>query len=191
MHNPKAIVELWPFLFKCMRFYLLVLSLFVACAPPDTGPPLVYEGPIRQADSVELLYAENLILKVKLIARKVLEFQNGDREFPQGIYLEFYNESGKLTSVLRANQARYFKAEDQWRARGKVELINLEKNEQLNTEELFWKPAKEEIFTESFVTIKMQNEVLFGEGLRARQDLSDYSILKPQGEFVLTEEPAN
>ncbi|GIV37321.1 MAG: hypothetical protein KatS3mg032_1700 [Cyclobacteriaceae bacterium] len=170
--------------------HYLFLLLPLACTQPESGPPLIYEGPVRAADSVELLYTENLILKVKLLAPKVLEFQNGDREFPEGIYLEFYNESGQLTSTLRANHARYFKKEDQWRARGKVELINLEKSEQLNTEELFWKPAAEEIFTESFVSIKMQNEVLYGEGLRARQDMSDYTILRPQGEFVLAEESA-
>jgi LPS export ABC transporter protein LptC len=182
----KAIVVLWPFAFipTCLPWLLLLL---LACSQPHSGPPLVYEGPMREADSVELLYTENLILKIKLQAPKVLEFQNGDREFPEGIYIEFFNEYGQLTSTLRANQARYFKTEDQWRARGKVELINLEKNEQLNTEELFWKPAKEEIFTESFVSIKMQNEVLYGEGLRAKQDMSDYTILRPQGEFVLTE----
>lgn len=180
---------LWPFSFK-MRLLLFTTWFLYACSPPETGPPVIYDGPIREASDVELFYSENFIVKVKLKAKKVLEFQNGDREFPEGIYLEFFNEFGQLTSTLRANQARYFKADDQWRARGKVEVTNLEKNEQLNTEELFWKPSKEEIFTERFVSIRMQNEVLYGEGLRARQDMSDYTILRPHGEFVLTDEPA-
>lgn len=177
----------FAFIMRLLFFVLLTLS---ACSPPETGPPVIYDGPIREATDVELFYSENFIIKVKLKAKKVLEFQNGDREFPEGIYLEFFNEYGQLTSTLRANEAHYFKADDQWRARGKVEVINLEKNEQLNTEELFWKPAKEEIFTDKFVSIRMQNEVLYGEGLRARQDMSDYTILRPQGEFELTEEPA-
>lgn len=177
------------FAFK-MRLLLFILLLSAACSPPETGPPVVYDGPIREAWDVELFYSEDFRVKVILKADKVLEFQNGDREFPEGIYLKFFNEFGQLTSTLRANEARYFKADDQWRARGKVEVVNLEKNEQLNTEELFWKPAREEIFTESFVSIRMQDEVLYGEGLRAKQDMSDYTILRPQGEFVLTDEPA-
>ena len=180
---------LWPLCFKMRPLFFTVL-LLTACSQPETGPPVIYDGPIREASDVELFYSENFIVKVKLNAKKVLEYQNGDREFPEGIYLEFFNEFGKLTSTLRANEARYFKADDQWRARGKVEVINIEKNEQLSTEELFWKPSKEEIFTESFVSIRMQNEVLYGEGLRAKQDMSDYTILRPQGEFVLTDETA-
>jgi LPS export ABC transporter protein LptC len=122
-----------------------------------------------------------------MMAALVYEFQQGDREFPKGIYLEFYDETGKLSSTLRANHAYYFKKEDQWRARGKVEVINLAKSEQLHTEELFWMPGKEEIFTEKFVTIKLQKEVIYGEGLEARQDMSSYTIKNPQGEFALQE----
>jgi LPS export ABC transporter protein LptC len=180
---------LWPLFFSTMRHLFFILLLVASCSPPETGLPVVYDGPIREAEHIELHYAENLTVKVILKARKVREFQNGDRDFPEGIYLEFFDESGQLTSTLRANEARYFKQDNQWRARGKVEVLNLQKNEQLNTEELFWKPSTEEIFTESFVTIRLENEVIYGEGLQAKQDMSDYTIKKPQGEFVIREEP--
>jgi hypothetical protein len=50
----------------------------------------------------------------------------------------------------------YFKDENKWRRRGgKVEVINTAKQEQLNTEELFWKPDTKKIFTDKFVTIKL------------------------------------
>ena len=65
----------------------------------------------------------------------------------------------------------------------KTDCRNLEKKQQLNTEELFWTPATMKIFTEKFVTIKLENEVLYGTGLDATQDLSTYTIRKPQGEF--------
>lgn len=124
---------------------------------------------------------------MKVIAAMVYEFENGDREFPKGLYIEFYNEFGKLESTLRANEAKFFKKENQWRGRGKVEVKNIEKNEQLNTEELFWKPAEEKIFTEKFVTIRQQGDVIYGEGLEAKQDMSDYIIKKPVGEFEVEE----
>jgi LPS export ABC transporter protein LptC len=86
---------------------------------------------------------------------------------------------------LRANNAYFFKKEEQWRGRDNVEVKNIAKNEQLNTEELFWKPNAKTIFTEKFVTIKQQGDVIYGEGLEAKQDLSDYLIKKPVGEFEL------
>ncbi len=118
-------------------------------------------------------------------SKKILEFKNGDQEFPEGLYLEFYNENGVMTSTLKSNQAYKFKEENKWRARGNVEIINIEKQQQLNTEELFWTPATKKIFTEKFVTIKLESEVIYGIGLDAAQDLSYYTIKDPKGEILV------
>ena len=134
-----------------------------------------------------MFYSELDVVKVKMVAQKVFEFENGDREFPEGIYLEFFDVTGKITSTLRANSAYYFRDEDKWRGIGKVEIVNIEKREQLNTEELFWKQDTKRIFTDKFVTIKLQNEVIYGTGLEAAQDLSDYTIKNPEGEFEVIE----
>lgn len=142
---------------------------------------------MREVENIEMYYTENDHIKVKMLADLVYEFQNGDREFPKGVYLEFYNEFGKMESTLRANHAYFFKDQDQWRGRGKVEVKNIAKNEQLNTEELFWKPVKQKIFTEKFVTIRQQGDVIYGTGLDAKQDLSDYTITKPYGDIEVEE----
>ncbi|HEY9047010.1 MAG TPA: LPS export ABC transporter periplasmic protein LptC [Ohtaekwangia sp.] len=172
-----------------MKRYLLLLIPFIvfACGKPEIKEPVEYKGPLREVENMEMFYTENDRVKVKMLADLVYEFQNGDREFPKGIYLEFYDIFGKLESTLRANHAFYFKDQDQWRGRGKVEVKNVAKNEQLNTEELFWKPADQKIFTEQFVTIRQQGDVIYGQGLTAKQDLTDYVITKPEGELEVHE----
>jgi LPS export ABC transporter protein LptC len=169
-----------------MAFFLLGI-LSVACTKTELKEPLEYNGPLREIENVELYYSENDHVKVKMTAPLVYEFQTGDREFPKGIYLEFYTVDDKLESTLRANHAYFFKKENQWRGRGKVEVKNIEKNEQLNTEELFWKPAEEKIHTDKFVTIRQQEDVIYGTGLEAKQDMSDYTIKDPTGEFAVKE----
>lgn len=184
----QAIVTAMAFSFHRLRYVqasIVLIALVAACDQSDLKEPLIYDGPVHTGVDVELYYTEGNLVKVKMIAAKVHEFENGDREFPEGIYLEFYDENGRLESTLRANEAYYFKKENQWRGRGKVEVKNLAKNEQLNTEELFWKPAEEKIFTDKFVTIRQQNDVIYGEGLEAKQDMSDYIIKKPEGEFAV------
>ena len=181
-----AIVHAMAFSFMRTKI-VFILFLAVACSQTELKEPLIYDGPARIGENVELYYTENNQVKVKMIAALFYEFENGDREFPKGIYLEFFNEFGKMESTLRANEAYYFKKEDQWRGRGKVEVKNLEKNEQLNTEELFWKPSQEKIFTDKFVTIRQQADVIYGQGLEAKQDMSDYVIKKPEGEFAVEE----
>lgn len=159
----------------------------MSCGKAEPQEQLEYTGPLSEAEKVELYYSENDKVKVKMTADVMYEFKSGDREFPKGIYLEFYNEFGKLQSTLRANDAYFFKQENQWRGRGNVEVKNVEKNEQLNTEELFWKPAEEKIFTDKFVTIRQKGDVIYGTGLTAKQDLSDYEIQKVEGEIEVEE----
>ncbi len=185
------------FLFSGMKQSLhssFVVLAFIAlsvmassCSTKETAKPIIYEGPLREGENIVMQYTEKDQLKVVLKAKKFFEFQNGDKEFPEGIYIEFYDDLGKLTSILQANHAFYFKEEDKWRARGKVEVKNIEKNEQLNSEELFWKPTTKRIFTEKFVTIRQEDEILYGTGLDAAQDLSTYKISKPEGEFDIKE----
>lgn len=147
-----------------------------------------YAGPLREAENVTMLYAEKDILKMRMTGKRVLEFDNGDREFPEGLFLEFFDETGRLTSTLIANHAYFFKREYQWRGRGHVEVKNLDTKEQLNTEELYWKPDTKRIFTDQFVTIREVADVIYGKGLDAAQDLSEYTIRKPAGEFEATDD---
>lgn len=166
-------------------FFLMILM--ASCGDSGTKEILVYEGPLSEAEDVEHYYTENDVVKVKMTAPVLYEYQNEDREFPEGVYMEFFDEFGKISSTLKANHAYYFKKEDQWRGQGNVEVRNIQKNEQLNSEELFWKPKEEKIFTEKFVTIRMQSDVIYGEGLEAKQDLSTYKILKPTGSLEIEE----
>jgi LPS export ABC transporter protein LptC len=160
-------------------FSVQVISLIfflASCNKSDVKKAEEYTGPLSEAENVELYYSETDQVKIKMMADLVHEFKNGDREFPKGIYLEFYDELGKIKSTLRANEAYFFKAENQWRGRGKVEVKNIASDEQLTTEELFWKPADEKIFTEKFVTIRQATDIVYGTGLEAKQDMSSYTL---------------
>ncbi len=167
------------------RLCFALLLLLPACTTKQTGEPVEYRGPLREASNVDMLYAEKDRIKTKLIAKRILEFKNGDQEFPEGLYLEFYDENGNLTSTLKANHAYRFKKDNLWRGRGKVEVKNLEKKQELNTEELFWNPVSKKIYTDKFVTIRLESEVIYGTGLDALQDLSSYTIRKPEGDFEI------
>lgn len=158
---------------------------FSSCRNKEVTAPLIYEGPLREAEDVVMHYTENDRVKALLKAKKIFEFQNGDQEFPEGIYLEFYDKIGNLTSTLRANTAFYFKGESKWRGRGKVEVKNIQKNQQLNSEELFWFPGTRKISTDKFVTITDTHDILYGTGLDAMEDMSNYTIKNPTGSLLV------
>jgi LPS export ABC transporter protein LptC len=175
-----------PFIFIAVILSGMAL-LFQSCDLKEAAKPLSYNGPLREVDDVEMLYTEKDLLKIKLTGKKFLEYESGDREFPEGLYIEFYDEAGNIASIMKANHAYFFKAEYKWRGRGNVEVRNLASKEQLNTEELFWKPDTKRITSEKFVTIRQQGDIIYGTGLDAAQDLSDYTITRPTGDFEMKE----
>jgi LPS export ABC transporter protein LptC len=162
--------------------------LFFECEQEQKKKVLIYDGPLSEMENVDMLYTEKDQLKVRMQAQKISKFQNGDQEFPEGVFIEMYDELGNLSSTLKANKAYFFKEENKWRGQGKVEVKNIAKEQQLNTEELFWMPATKKIFTDKFVTIRDKKDVIYGTGLDADQNLTNYTITKPEGEFDVTEE---
>jgi LPS export ABC transporter protein LptC len=164
-------------------FFMIV----VGCSQSDLKEPVEYKGPLREVENIEAYNSENDQVKSKLTADLAYEFGNGDREFPKGVHIEMYDEAGQLEVTLRANYAKYIKEKGHWLGQGKVEVRNVLKNEQMNTEELFWNPKTKKIFTQKFVTIRQQGDVIYGTGLDANQDLTDYVITDPEGEIEVNE----
>jgi LPS export ABC transporter protein LptC len=167
---------------------LSVLGLW-GCSEIEKSDDLTeYEGPILELTDVESLYSDSSVVRLKLIARRQLEYENKDHEFPEGIYIEFYDTDGILSSTLKANYCYNYGKEERWRALGNVIVKNVVSNEQLNTEELFWEPNKEIVYTNEFVRIETDGEIVMGEGLEAAQDFSWWNIKNGRGTISLDSE---
>jgi LPS export ABC transporter protein LptC len=167
-------------------YFTIIIFLGLACSNDDDLKSFKeYTGPVLEVDSSLTLYSDSAKVRVKVLAAKQFEFNNGDQEFPEGIYIEFFETDGILSSTLKADKGYYTKETDLYTAVGNVILVSLAKNEQLNTEELFWKRNEQRVYTDKFVRIESNDEILTGEGLTAKQDFSSYKILKPAGTFSI------
>jgi LPS export ABC transporter protein LptC len=147
-----------------------------------------YEGPAMEADSSTILYSDSAVVRIKIEAPKQYEFENGDKEFPKSIFIEFYEPDGSISSTLAANTAFYNKETDLYHAVGDVEVIGYVEPQKLNSEELYWNPKTEEIYTDKFVKIETEDQISTGTGLTAKQDFSTYRILNPQGTIYMEED---
>lgn len=163
--------------------WLLTLFCLVAlaCGEQKKKDHELYDGPEVAMKNVDMLVSDSTIVKLRLVARTQLVLANEDRDFPDGIYLRFYSPIGLVTSTLVADKGYYFAEKDYYQAQGNVIMRNLFTGDELSTELLNWNPQDEKIYTDNFVTIKTQDEVLTGEGLDATQDFEEYTILKPSG----------
>ena len=174
-------------------FYTVLIALLsllaVGCGDDLKDPDLEkkYTGPFRETSNVLTLYSDSAKVMIKLQAPLQEDYENGDMVFPKGIDIEFYEQGGALTSTLRANYGKQERNKDLYLVRGNVVVENLQKQEKLETEELYWNKNKAQIYTDKFVKITTPEEILMGHGLQANQDFSNYKIRKVTGIFSLKE----
>lgn len=169
---------------------LLLISLFAwgckEAVEEAELPP--YTGPLIEVDSVQILYSDSAVVRVKVKAAKQYQYEDGNREFPAGIYVEFYEPDGTVSSTMISDKAFYFKEQDRYTAIGHVVIEGRKENNRLNTDTLHWSPPTERVFTKAPVLITEQQDTLRGMGLEAKQDFSTYTILNPEASTLLDEE---
>jgi LPS export ABC transporter protein LptC len=171
------------------RVLLPALSLSIvlqSCGEPKTTKKVEpYKGPIEEINDVKLLYSEAAKVKVKLTTAKQFRYLNDNRKYPKPVNIVFYGPNGEEATSIVSDSGRYDKAKDLYTVMGHVVVINKQKQEKLLTPELNWNPVTKKVFTEKQVTIisQLTGEKLYGLGLDANQDFTQYSIRKPTGVF--------
>lgn len=181
----KAAFFIFPEILEQYKFYIAfaLTGLLLACSPDakqDTTPQ-IYTGPLSKLTNATILYSDSAVVKANVNAEEILDMQNGDREVPKGMFITFFEKDGSTSATLRADYAYYTKEEDRWKATGNVIVNNIANKEVLKTEELFWEPKKEDVYTEKFVKIETPGELMTGTGLKAKQDFSEWTLEKPEG----------
>ncbi len=172
----------WPLL-----FFYGVCGLLIACdiEMSEQAEKTIYQGPLRTLVNAEIFHSDSGKVKAKVITKKLLDLQNGDREVPEGMFITFYEKDGAKSATLAADYAYYTLEDKIWKAEGNVIIHNIKNSETLKTEELFWDPEAGDVSTEKFVKIETPDEVITGTGLKAKQDFSTWSIKQPEGVFVI------
>jgi LPS export ABC transporter protein LptC len=162
--------------------FIIALPLCFACEDKkDISGFRFYSGPVVKAKNIVSNYSDSGKKVLILTAPLQLEFSNGDREFPKGMHVEFFNDKEELESTLTADYVHYNKMQELYTATGNVIIQSLAEQKTMTTELLHWSRVERRIFTNRFVKIVTPKETLTGTGLTAREDFSSYQILKPSG----------
>ncbi|WP_073106016.1 LPS export ABC transporter periplasmic protein LptC [Hymenobacter daecheongensis] len=181
--------------FSSNRCWLLLSLVAIAglgagCEKKDaaTTKKMVYKGPTVEVTNVLTLISDSAKLQIRLTAPLEQTFESGDQLYPKGVKVTFYGDGGRtVVNTLSGNYGKYDKNKNLYVVRGDVRVKNEQKQQKMNTEELFYDKAKAQIYTQpaTFVRVETLTEVLTGYGLTANQDFSRYRIMKPEGIFTL------
>jgi len=147
--------------------------------------------PNHSAKNIKIVHTDSARLRLTLEAPELngyTEIEKPYTEFPQGLKASFYNRSENLESVITAEYAIYFDETEIWEAKNNVVAKNVIENRKLETEQLFWDQKNELLYSEKFVKVTTEDEIIYGDGFESDQNFTKWKILKPKGTINLKEE---
>lgn len=154
-----------------------ILSHDLRITPGDTQKEVL--------DGVEILYSDSAMVRVRVSGPVLIRKYENDRmkeEFTKGVFVEFFDESGTVSSTLKADYAFRNEGDDEITVQGNV-LLTSAKKETMETDELIWNQKDEKVYTEKFVLVKTAKERAWGHGFVSNQNFTEWRIKGFEGQL--------
>ena len=146
--------------------------------------------PTQVAENFITTYTDSALMQMRMEAPLMEYYGKMDEpysDFPLGIIVYFYDGNREPTAHISAKYGRYYEAKKLWEVRDSVVALN-EKNELLETELLFWDDSKNLIYTDRFVKITQQEQIIRGYGLESDPRFSSWKIKNVTATLYLDDE---
>lgn len=166
----------------------LTLTLLAACSDNELGTHEDRDGntnPTMVTTNVNSFVSDSGITRYHLTSPVWYMYDEADEPywlFPQGLYLEQFNDSMQVESTVVADTARYITRAKLWKLDGNVRMRNVDGDKFL-TQQLFWDQNTHKVYSDSFVHIERTNRILEGYGFISNEQITAYTIRRPTGIF--------
>ncbi len=165
-----------------------------ACTSNTVDEVLEYTAddlvPVRITLDVTYVFTEGGKVQNELYTMRAEQYQTADSAYnllSGGFQLDFYNDEGILDGRLTAKNGFIRGDNSMMIATDSVVFVN-NVGEKLHTEELIWVQDSAVVYTDKFVTIEREDDIIYGKGLVSDETFSNYNIKEATGTFYLKEE---
>ena len=143
------------------------------------------DSPDDVTENLNLTETDAGFAKFQLIAKLAETYSKPETitKFREGIRVNFFSDEGIIVSSLSAQYGELNISKGSFYVKDSVQLINYAKNQRMETEELTLVQKDSSVFTNKAVIVYNSQGVLFGEGIRTKEDFSTYVFLKPTGKI--------
>lgn len=149
----------------------------------DTMPELI-------AHDIEYIRSDSGKIQASLTSPLMYQYEGDEQyfEFPEGFKVVFFDSVLNVRSVLTAKYGIGYDKKKLMEARDSVVIINHEKNEKLNTEQLVWDQRRKQIFSNVKIKITTEEYIIYGDTLISDESFNNYEIKHPTGTFEVEDD---
>ena len=175
---------------------MVMLLLFSSCSgkKKELGDAITARDSMAVMDTrgVTTLVSDSGVTRYRINTEEWLVFDRKNPPywaFEKGVYLEKFDSIFQVEASIKADTAYFFNKEELWKLMGNVHIQNL-KGEQFDTELLYWDQRAQRIYSDEFIRIEQPDRIITGHGFESNQQMTVYTIRKPEGIFYVDEETA-
>ncbi len=146
------------------------------------------KAPDEVTKNLHVFYTDSGYARVEIFATLAETFSRPEAltKLSDGIKVNFFSEDGEIVSTLTALYGEVNFDKGELFVQDSVQLINHAKEQRLETERLNWNQRDSSIYTKNNVVVKSPKGIVYGDGIRTKQDFSYYEFLKPRGRIDLS-----
>jgi LPS export ABC transporter protein LptC len=179
-------------------FLLLAVVVFTqGCQSndPDEIKAVIEEEdhPSMSVHDLETTITDSGRVEYRFLSPEMNQYDNKQEpytEFPQGLHLIVYSDSGEIEARIKSDYAIYREQKEIWELQDNVEAVNF-KDEVINTEQLFWNANEKRVYSDEFIKITTEEEILTGYGFESDEKFENYTIKNISGIVAVDEEETN
>lgn len=174
---------------------LVILSISLAIYSCENKINFIPKSDILTLPSLtvrnfETFYTDSGKLQLTMSAPIMEQYNNNESpyyEFKSGIKVVFYNGQKLPAGTATSKYAKYTKADNLWELKDSVVVIN-EGKDKLETELLYWDQSKDLIYSDRFVKITNEDQIVMGTGFESDPKLTKRKIKKVSATIYLKEQ---
>lgn len=182
-------------LYLLSKFHYSIFLVIIGCAISscvndlDEIEKVTYneKTPNEVIQDLDVIYLDSGKAKIEVISKitEIERKQESITKLKDKVQVNFYSSKGEIVSVLTALYGEINFTKGEMFVQDSVKLYNIKKKQSLETERLDWRQKDSLIYTLSKVTIKTPEAILYGTGIKTKQDFTYYQFLKPKGKIDL------
>lgn len=177
-----------------LTVFLLLALLLASCSGRDKhlGEAITERDslPVMDTRGVTTLISDSGLIRYRI---KTEEWKVFDRKnpshwaFEKGVYLEKFDTLFQIDASIEADTAYFYDKEELWKLVRNVHIQNL-KGEKFDTDLLYWDQRKGRVWSDQFIRIEQLDRIITGRGFESNQEMTVYTIHKPEGIFYVDEQ---
>lgn len=177
------------------RILLVVVvgsTLIVGCENDPKAVAAMFPEIRPDAEKItnfETIYSDSAEVKVRISGPELLRYTEGAeviQVFPKGVYVEFFDAFGEISSTLASKYGIRYENEERVIVRDSV-VWQAQVGDRLDTEELVWEAQNERIYSDRYVRLKQDDKIITGVGFESNQNFTRSKVRAIQGVMTIQE----